>query len=79
MQNGHDVTNITNISPGLTTMTFTSLTPYDNGSYSAIVFNDVGNLTVYFDLMVLCELNLNIDNRVIERNWKLHVNFYVWI
>lgn len=55
LRNGKDIINDTNISPGLDTMSFLNLLPADNGSYSAIVYNDVGNKTVLFDMMVYCE------------------------
>ena len=51
-RNGKDIVNDTHILPRPDKLTFTSLLPTDNGSYTAEVFNSVGNLTIPFDVIV---------------------------
>lgn len=49
--------NDTNVIEGFTTLTFTSLRPVDNGSYSVILYNGIGNdsLNIDFNMIVYCE------------------------
>ena len=66
LRNGVDIINDDHISPGLESMTFMSLMPKDNGTYSVIVYNRIGNTTIPFNMMVLCELYYNRVSVVID-------------
>ena len=54
-RNGVLIINDSHIQPWTDTLKFLSLAPADNGSYSVTLYNEAGNTTIPFDIVVYCE------------------------